>query len=107
LPYFPHTDFRIQYRTFLVADMRYYFRSLLTALHAVHKQNIIHRDIKPTSVLSHSYFVETVVLLILLSSNFLYNPERRRGVLVDFGLAEVSLSFIVLAILNFSAFSSL
>ncbi|KAI9040500.1 serine/threonine protein kinase CDC7 [Aspergillus affinis] len=46
LPFFPHTDFRIQYRTFLVADMRHYF------------------------------------------SNFLYNPELREGVLVDFGLAE-------------------
>lgn len=68
LPYFPHTDFRIQYRTFMVADMRCYFRSLFTALQAVHKHNILHRDIKPT--------------------NFLYNPERREGVLVDFGLAE-------------------
>ncbi|KAE8131297.1 kinase-like domain-containing protein [Aspergillus pseudotamarii] len=68
LPFFPHTDFRIQYRTFLVADMRHYFRSLFTALHSVHKHNILHRDIKPT--------------------NFLYNPKIREGVLVDFGLAE-------------------
>ncbi|KAE8395399.1 hypothetical protein ETB97_003108 [Aspergillus alliaceus] len=68
LPFFPHTDFRIQYRTFMVADMRHYFRSLFTALHSVHKHNILHRDIKPT--------------------NFLYNPEIREGVLVDFGLAE-------------------
>lgn len=48
LPFFPHTDFRIQYRTFMVADMRHYFRSLFTALHSVHKHDIIHRDIKPT-----------------------------------------------------------
>lgn len=48
LPFFPHTDFRIQYRTFMVADMRHYFRSLFTALHSVHKHNILHRDIKPT-----------------------------------------------------------
>ncbi|KAL1972186.1 hypothetical protein VTN31DRAFT_7405 [Thermomyces dupontii] len=68
LPYYPHTDFRAQYRTFMVKDMRHYFRSLLTALVSVHKHGIIHRDIKPT--------------------NFLYDPQRREGVLVDFGLAE-------------------
>jgi hypothetical protein len=28
-------------------------------------------------------------MLNILSSNFLYNPERQEGVLVDFGLAEV------------------
>ncbi|KAJ5885304.1 hypothetical protein N7495_009814 [Penicillium taxi] len=68
LPYFPHTDFRIQYRTFMVADMRHYLHSLITALCAVHENGILHRDIKPT--------------------NFLYNPELKQGVLVDFGLAE-------------------
>lgn len=48
LPFFPHTDFRIQYRTFLVRDMRHYFQSLFTALAFVHKHGILHRDIKPT-----------------------------------------------------------
>lgn len=50
LPYFPHSDFRVQYRTFMVADMRHYLRSLLTALHSVHEHDILHRDIKPTYV---------------------------------------------------------
>ncbi|POS84634.1 Protein kinase-like (PK-like) [Erysiphe pulchra] len=68
LPYFRHTDFRNYFREMTIPDMQVYFRSLFTALATVHKQQIIHRDIKPT--------------------NFLYEPERRQGVLVDFGLAE-------------------
>lgn len=68
LPYFQHRDFREYYRDMTVHDMRLYFRSLFTALNAVHEHNILHRDIKPT--------------------NFLYAPEHARGVLVDFGLAE-------------------
>ncbi|KAH9845921.1 Protein tyrosine kinase [Teratosphaeria destructans] len=68
LPFFPHKDFRDYYREFSVEDMRVYFHSLFTALKWTHRSHIMHRDIKPT--------------------NFLYSPSQRRGVLVDFGLAE-------------------
>lgn len=68
LPYFPHKDFREYYRDFTIPDIRLYLQSLVTALCSVHEEHIIHRDIKPT--------------------NFLYSPSERRGVLVDFGLAE-------------------
>ncbi|RDL31775.1 Protein kinase-like (PK-like) [Venustampulla echinocandica] len=68
LPYFRHTDFRDYFREFTTSQVRVYFRSLFTALEAVHERRIIHRDIKPT--------------------NFLYDSAKERGVLVDFGLAE-------------------
>ncbi|KAL8375873.1 hypothetical protein RB595_007143 [Gaeumannomyces hyphopodioides] len=68
LPYFRHADFRDYYKNMTVRDMSIYLRSLFVALVSVHDVNILHRDIKPT--------------------NFLYDPETQRGVLVDFGLAE-------------------
>jgi cell division control protein 7 len=68
LPYCQHRDFREYYRDMKIPEMRLYFRSLFTALRSVHAKKILHRDIKPT--------------------NFLYNPQYSRGVLVDFGLAE-------------------
>ncbi|CRK24036.1 hypothetical protein BN1708_003727 [Verticillium longisporum] len=68
LPYFRHEDFRDYFRQMTIADIVVYMRSLFMALTFVHEKRILHRDIKPT--------------------NFLYDPSSRRGVLVDFGLAE-------------------
>ncbi|KAM0276993.1 hypothetical protein ACHAQH_006176 [Verticillium albo-atrum] len=68
LPYFRHDDFRDYFRQMTIPDIVVYLRSLFMALSFVHEKRILHRDIKPT--------------------NFLYDPSSRRGVLVDFGLAE-------------------
>lgn len=51
--------------------MRSYMRDLFRSLKDIHQRGIIHRDVKP--------------------ANFLYDYESETGVLVDFGLAEVSL----------------
>eukprot|EP00842_Homolaphlyctis_polyrhiza_P001563 jgi/Hompol1/2407/HPOL_002909-RA len=52
-------------------EIKYYLVALLRALEHVHRHGLIHRDIKP--------------------SNFLYNRRDRTGVLVDFGLAQITL----------------
>ena len=67
-PYFKHDDFRDYYHSMSVVDIQYYMKSLLTAIKSVHSKGIIHRDLKP--------------------NNFLYSVEQRRGILVDFGLAQ-------------------
>lgn len=46
-------------------------RDLFQSLKDIHQRGVIHRDVKP--------------------ANFLYDYENETGVLVDFGLAEVSL----------------
>lgn len=68
LPYYQHTDFRDFYRDLPVAGIKKYLWELLQGLTFVHSKAIIHRDLKPT--------------------NFLYDPFKGKGVIVDFGLAE-------------------
>ncbi|KAJ3160213.1 hypothetical protein HDU86_001049 [Geranomyces michiganensis] len=68
LPFFRHPDFREYFLDLTMDQIRQYMRALLRALEYVHKQKILHRDVKP--------------------SNFLYDPKLGTGVLCDFGLAQ-------------------
>lgn len=68
LPFYPHADFRDFYRDLPVKGIKKYLYELFQGLDFVHKKGVIHRDLKPT--------------------NFLYDPFKGKGVLVDFGLAD-------------------
>lgn len=71
-PYFASVDFRDLLSSLRLADIAGYMRLLLEALAHVHSRGIMHRDVKP--------------------SNFLFSREKDgtfRGLLVDFGLAQV------------------
>lgn len=68
LPYYQHADFRDFYRDIPLKGIKKYLWELLQGMDFVHSKGIIHRDLKPT--------------------NFLYDPFKGKGVLVDFGLAE-------------------
>lgn len=68
MPYIDFTDFRQIYTAADINETRHYMRELLLALAFTARKRVIHRDVKPT--------------------NFLYDLRTRRGVLVDFGLAE-------------------
>ncbi|KAF8270944.1 kinase-like protein [Lactarius quietus] len=67
MPYHPHEDFRSFYRTLPMTGIRAYFRCMFRALRDIHARGIIHRDVKP--------------------ANFLFDPHRGVGTLVDLGLA--------------------
>jgi cell division control protein 7 len=58
-----------------MAGIRAYFRCMFRALRDIHARGIIHRDVKP--------------------ANFLFDPRRGVGTLVDLGLACVSMIFSV------------
>jgi len=70
LPYLPHTKFKDYLPFFTLKQMRDYMHALFTALHHVHVNGIIHRDIKP--------------------GNFLFQAETNTFLLVDFGLAATT-----------------
>ena len=50
-------------------DIKYYLYELLKSLKILKDLGIYHRDVKP--------------------GNFLYCPERRKGIIIDFGLSEI------------------
>ncbi|ORZ34055.1 kinase-like domain-containing protein [Catenaria anguillulae PL171] len=68
MPYWNHMQWNDYFRVLPVPEFRFYFSCLFAALKFCHEKGIIHRDVKP--------------------NNFIYDPRRRHGVLVDFGLAQ-------------------
>lgn len=73
MPYFMHDKFTDYLPSMTVVEARDYMSALFSALANVHSHHIIHRDIKP--------------------SNFLYNRERKKFQLVDFGLAQFEIGW--------------
>lgn len=57
------------FNTLPVLEVKHYIYELLLGLKELKSLGIYHRDIKP--------------------GNFLYNIEKKRGLIIDFGLAEI------------------
>ena len=54
-----------------LTEIKYYMRTLIDAVDHLAQRGVMHRDIKPT--------------------NFLYDPDTRSGLLIDFGLSEIEM----------------
>lgn len=61
------------FNTFTIEEVKHYVYELLIGLKNLKDLGIYHRDIKP--------------------GNFLYNPDTKRGMIIDFGLAEIDPKF--------------
>ncbi len=61
------------FNTFSLEEVKHYVLELLIGLKNLKDLGIYHRDIKP--------------------GNFLYNPDTRKGMIIDFGLAEIDPKF--------------
>ena len=57
-----------------MTDIKHYLLEMLIALQELRNLGIYHRDVKP--------------------GNFLYDLDKKRGVLVDFGIAELCPTFM-------------
>ena len=68
MPYIQHCSFIDLVATVELEEVKLFIANLLAALEHIHKLGIVHRDIKP--------------------SNFLYDRQRKKFSLVDFGLAQ-------------------
>ena len=69
MPYIHHCKFIDLVAKIELEEVKLYIANLLSALEHIHKLGIIHRDIKP--------------------SNFLYDRQKKKFSLVDFGLAQL------------------
>ena len=69
--FLPHIKFSNYFKELSISQIKIYMKNLLTSLNLIHKEGIIHRDIKP--------------------DNFIFDLESNKSCLIDFGLAEADI----------------
>ena len=69
--FLPHIKFSNYFKELSISQIKIYMKNLLTSLNLIHKEGIIHRDIKP--------------------DNFIFDLESNKSCLIDFGLAEADM----------------